>query len=316
MAWDGRARTNDPQFGRWKMKISIWDGICLGVVCVILSLGLWPFHSPKNDVTWLGNRNGLRFGRFGTVISSSAFPEADSAGQASGSVEIWLQPRRIWDSCTFLAFYTPGNPYQFSLRQLDGGLQADIQNDPRHVKTAILYVKDTFRKSGPVFLTITSGRHGTAVYTDGAPAKTAPEVSLSAEALTGWLVVGDSPGQTDRWSGQLLGLAIYRQDLTAMQVLRHYQAWTQEGRPEISADERNLALYLFGERTGNIVHDYSGTGANLSIPERYKVWDQIFLEPFWKEFRMSRSYWGAVVKNVVGFVPFGFCFMPACRYIE
>jgi glycopeptide antibiotics resistance protein len=37
------------------------------------------------------------------------------------------------------------------------------------------------------------------------------------------------------------------------------------------------------------------------------VLDKIFLEPFWKEFNMSRSYWGAAFKNIVGFIPFGFC---------
>ena len=47
---------------------------------------------------------------------------------------------------------------------------------------------------------------------------------------------------------------------------------------------------------------------NLYIPEKYVVLDRIFLEPFWTEFSMSRSYWSAVLKNIVGFVPFGFCF--------
>jgi hypothetical protein len=292
------------------MKILFWDVICVAVVCVVLSLGLWPFHSPKNHVTWLENRNGLRFGKFSTVISSSAFQKASAKNETSGSVEVWLQPRRIWDSCTFLAFYTPGNPHQFSLGQFNGGfeLRAETRNDPYAAKTAIVYVKNTFLKSGPVFLTITSGIHGTAVYADGVLARAAPQVRLSTKDLTGRLVVGDSPGQTDSWSGQLLGIAIYRRELMPTQVLRHYQTWTQRGRPEISDEEGNLALYLLGERTGSIVHDYAGSGVNLYIPEKYVVLDQIFLEPFWKEFSMSGSYWRAVLKNIVGFVPFGFCF--------
>jgi hypothetical protein len=292
------------------MKTLFWDVTCAGVVCVVLSLGLWPFHSPKNDVTWLENRNGLRFGRFSTMISSSAFQKAGAKSETSRSVEVWLQPRRIWDSCTFLAFYTPGNPHQFSLRQFNGGLElrAETRNDPYAAKTAILYVKNTFLKPGPVFLTITSGIHGTTAYADGVLARAAPQVWLSTKDLTGRLVVGDSPGQADSWSGQLLGLAIYRRELTPTQVLRHYQTWTQRGRPEISDEEGNLALYLLGERSGSIVHDYAGSGVNLYIPEKYVVLDQIFLEPFWKEFSMSGSYWRAVLKNIVGFIPFGFCF--------
>ena len=50
---------------------------------------------------------------------------------------------------------------------------------------------------------------------------------------------------------------------------------------------------------------------NLHIPEKYGVLDQIFLEPFWEEFSLSRSYWSAALKNIVGFIPFGFCFF-AC----
>jgi glycopeptide antibiotics resistance protein len=40
------------------------------------------------------------------------------------------------------------------------------------------------------------------------------------------------------------------------------------------------------------------------------VVDKLFMEPFWQEFNMSRGYWSAVLKNIVGFVPLGFCFYP------
>jgi glycopeptide antibiotics resistance protein len=35
-----------------------------------------------------------------------------------------------------------------------------------------------------------------------------------------------------------------------------------------------------------------------------------FLEPFWTEFSMSAKYWTAIVQNVIGFIPLGFCFYP------
>ena len=286
------------------------DLICLATLCVVLTLGLWPFHSPKNEVTWLENQNGLRFGTYGTVSSSGAFQIAGAESTAAGSVELWLQPRRIWDSCTLLSFYTPGNLSHFSLRQslTDLELQSRIRDDPQSTNSARLYVNNLFRRSGPVFVTITSGTHGTAVYANGVLARRAPRFQLPPQGFTGSLILGDSPGQPDNWSGQLLGLAIYRRELTAAQVLRHYETWTRLERPEISGEERNVALYLFNERAGNVVHDQAGSGVNLSIPEKYVVLDQIFLEPFWKEFNLSRSYWESAVKNIVGFIPFGFCF--------
>jgi hypothetical protein len=93
-----------------------------------------------------------------------------------------------------------------------------------------------------------------------------------------------------------------------MQVLHNYASWKQTGRPDITGDERNVALYLFDEHTGDVVRDKAGSGVDLSIPKTYQVMDKTFLEPFWSEFSMSRSFWGAVLKNIVGFIPFGFCF--------
>ena len=137
----------------------------------------------------------------------------------------------------------------------------------------------------------------------------APQFRLSTKGFTGRLVLGDSPGQPDNWSGQLLGLAIYRRELTATQVQRHYETWTQGEQPEISEDERNIALYLFGERAGNVVHDQARSRrGSVSFRRSTWYWDKILLEPFWKEFSMSRSYWVRVFKNIVGFIPFGFCF--------
>jgi hypothetical protein len=224
---------------------------------------------------------------------------------ASGSLEIWLQPRRIWDSSTILAFSAPGNPPQFLLRQSLVDLELQAGANKRR-----LYVANVFRKSGPLFVTITSGIHGTAVYTDGVLARTAPQFLLPADRFTGRLVLGDSPGQTDSWSGQLLGFAIYGRELTRAQVLRHYETWTHKGQPDLSGDENNTALYLFNERAGNIVHNQAKSGPDLYIPEKYEVLDKIFLEPFWMEFNMSRSYWEAALKNIVGFIPFGFCVYP------
>jgi VanZ family protein len=106
----------------------------------------------------------------------------------------------------------------------------------------------------------------------------------------------------------LLGLAIYHRQLTATQVFHNYAAWKQTGRPGIAEDERNIALYLFDEHTGDVARDKARSGVDLYIPERYQVMDKFFIEPFWTEFSMSRSYWRAVLKNIGGFIPFGFCF--------
>jgi hypothetical protein len=285
------------------------------VLCIVLTLGLWPFHAPRNDVSWLGNRNGLHFGRFSTVFSRSEFRQTAACNQASESLEIWLQPSRIWDFSSFLTFYIPGNPLPFKLRQSQTSLllQTAILDARHHSEMKDFYVEDAFHRTGPTFITITSGTQGTAVYIDGVIAKRTPQIRTSAQAFAGRLVLGDSAEQGDSWSGQLLGVAIYNRELTTPQVLEHFKTWTHGGRPEIAEIAGAVALYLFDEHTGSIVHDKSGAGADLLIPEKYTISGQIFLENPWGEFRRSRGdrgagYWRAVVKNIIGFIPFGSCF--------
>ena len=280
------------------MKRWLPEVLCGAVLCVILSLGLWPFHVPQNDVTWLQTTNGLHFGKYSTVLSSGKFQPQAGERPFSSSLEIWLQPTRIWDSGTFLAFYDPGNPRGLSLRQWQTDLLVKSGQE--------LQLDNVFRRTGPAFLTITTGLQGTRVYVDGAAAKSSPEVRLSADAFAGQLVLGDAPRQSDTWSGRLLGLAIYPRELAPPEVREHFLSWTRQKKPEAAADER--ALYLFDEHKGRVIHSQAGPGVDLYIPQKYVVLDQLFLEDPWSEYRRTQGFWGAVLKNIVGFVPLGCCF--------
>jgi glycopeptide antibiotics resistance protein len=285
-----------------------WGLICVAVFAIILTLGLWPFYVPPNEVAWLKDCSGLEFGRFSVAIGSNVL-QAPDGPDLGGSIELWLRPGRIWDHGTLLGFSSQGNPLQLLVRQYLTDLEIQTGNqDQGRAGTVRLYVKDVFRKARPVFITVTSSGKGTSVYVDGVLVKATSRFRLSTEHFTGRLVVADAPGQTDSWRGRLFGLAIYHRQLEALEVVGHYSTWTREGRPRTSADERNVALYLFQERAGNVVHNFARLGLDLKIPDRYTVVDKIFLEPFWQEFEFSGSYLSAAIKNVIGFVPFGFCF--------
>ncbi len=288
--------------------------LCALVLCGILTAGLWPFHAPRNEVEWLKTENGLRFGRYGTLQSSGTFETSKAGGDTGVSIEIWLQPDRGDDSSTVLGFYESRSSRHFSLRQSHADLvvQFDLRNGP-HNKPATVYLGNVFRKETPVFITITAGGQGTAVYLDGALVGSFPQFLPSCDSFTGRMVVGDSPVESDSWSGQLRGLAIYGRDLPAAQVLRHYRTWTGTGRPELSQDDRAVALYLFRERTGNVIHDEIGGPIHLYIPARYTILDEKFLAPPWNEFRMDWGYWKNVFINIGGFVPLGFFF---CAYFS
>jgi len=213
-----------------------------------------------------------------------------------------------------LALYRPERHLVLGLRQslTDVELRAEVENDRGTATKAHFYVDDAFgqalRQKRPVFITVTSGRPGTTVYLDGAPAKVAPRFRIPEGAFAGRLIVGDSPRQPDSFRGKIRGLAIYEVELNRAQVARHYQTWMETGRPEIAEDERTIGLYLFDEHAGNSIHSHTAASEDLNIPDTYAVVDKIALEPFWKEFDLSGSYWRGNVKNIVGFLPAGFCF--------
>jgi glycopeptide antibiotics resistance protein len=228
-----------------------------------------------------------------------------------------VQPNRIWDLGSVVAFYNPGNLFQFSLRQVQTDLLLQVATKDGHrppiaeslrVKGVFRRLPPSFIRSAASFITITSGTRGVSIYIDGALVTVETQFLLSATDFNGAFVLGDSPGQPNGWRGQLFGFAIYGRQLEETQVYHNYTTWKQNGRPELAESEHNKALYLFDERKGNTVHDKAHSGVDLYIPEKYEVEDKIALEPFWTEFSMSRSYWGAVLKNIVGFIPFGICF--------
>jgi VanZ family protein len=284
--------------------------ICVLVLFGILVLGLWPFHRRKNAVTWLRNENGLRFGRDGTILSARTF-QIDSQDDGSGSLEIWLQPGLTSDSNTLLSFSTPDNPLQFSLHQYHSSLilQRNIQSEHR---TATIGIEGIFRQIKPVFITITSGEQETAMYVDGVLADAFRQVRLAKDFI-GQLVIGTSPVERDGWQGELRGLAIYRSEFTAAEVLYHYETWTKQGRPHLSKHDRAIALYLLDEHAGQVAHDAFRSGIDLNIPERYTLLHQTFLQPFWEAYKPGWGYWRDILTNVIGFVPLGFFF---CAYLS
>ena len=281
--------------------------ICWAVLCVTLAAGLVPFRPPRNVVTWLGNQDGVRFGHYGTIFSPGTFQMPGAPEKASSSLEIWLKPGRLTGSSTLLAFSTPENPSQFSLQRYFSDLVLIRGEESDLHATPWVGIHNVFRRIEPVFLTVTSSPHQTAIYVNGVLAGTFPQVRLGHD-FTGQLVLGTSPVMGQVWSGDFRGLAIYPRELTPLQVLSHYQTWTAQGRPELSPDEPVSALYLFNERAGSVVHDAVPTRIDLYIPSRYSLLHQAFLEPFWKEYKPSRRYVKDIFINIAGLIPLGFVF--------
>jgi hypothetical protein len=299
----------------FKLKNGILNRV-LGVMCLvvlsgILVAGLWPFHAPRNEVSWLSNGSGLLFGEYGSIVSAGTFGASRSHVDSAGSLEIWLEPKRVDSSGTILAFYWPeSRVVPFALRQSLGDLvlQRSSQGQLGRVKKTKIYVDDVFTHPRPVLLTISSGSLGTTIYADGALLTRSPNFRFSSQDLTGQGIIGNDPATTHNWSGQLKGFAIYDHELTADEVSQHYTNWTKAKQADLAKSEGVVALYLFNEGNGSIIHNEVDSATNLVIPERFFVLREQFLERPWDEFYPGWHYWEDVGINIAGFIPLGFLF--------
>ena len=287
--------------------------INLFLLCIVLYAGLTPFHAPRNDVIWDSRTNGLRFGEHATIFSAESFPPGP--GIAGHSVEIWMRPGEPADDNTFLAFYDPKQARGFGLHQSVSDLELRVEpwSAWRPSNISRLYVDNAFQDGETHFWAVSSGASGTILYRDGVRIKESRAFTTSALEFSGLLVIGGSPTANNSWSGNLLGLAIYNRALTSEEVRHHAGTWIQKRNPEISLDDACVALYLFNEHAGNVVHNQIHSGPDLLIPAKYTLVNATVLDPVWRAFNWSWGYWQDALINVIGLIPVGFFL---CAYLS
>jgi hypothetical protein len=278
------------------------------ILCGILYAGLTPFHAPANQIDWVSNANALRFGRFGTILSSDAFPPG-SSGEGN-TLEIWMQPAKVNDGDWVAGFYDPKQPRGFALHQSVSDLELRIETSVawRRAKVSQMYLDDAFRDGAARFWTVASNPSGTSIYRDGAKVKQSSAFVISNREFSGQLILGTSPIFNEAWPGQIRGLAIYHRALTDARIARHFETWTRSGKPELLDEDAGVALYLFDERAGKVVHNQIAARNQLLIPEKYLIVNQTVLDPLWRAFEWSWGFWQDTVINICGFIPVGFFF--------
>lgn len=296
-------------------------GVIFSAICVgMLITGLWPFDfRPINNVMWLGDRNGINFYGNGMVISTDNWNKEQNSlfPDRSISMELWLRPLTETSSLpSIITLYDEKTPYIFFLGQWRSHLAIRSRtDDPSARKPGKSYqeigLSNALLKNIDTFITITSGPEGTAIYQNGMRAKFYPRHRL----LAGYkgepvrLILGNSHSSGSYWTGYLSGLAIYNRALAASQVFSSYHDWVHKGGLP-ARDNGCIALYLFDERKGSIVHDHLNFDNQLVIPEIFEPVKLSVLSVPWRydDFQLNRSFFQDVTINIVGFIPFGFFF--------
>ena len=296
---------------RPEAKKKFLAGLCLILLCGILVAGLWPFDFyAKNEVTWIPNEGGLLFGDHGSIYSVSSIPAQNSGGIASGTIEILMTAVAASDVNTIFALSSRENPVQLCVRQSDYDLlvQATIVNPHQPGNTSSAIIRNAFPEGKDTLYTFTLGPDGLVVYMNGQQAGKFPQFIVPSDDFSGQIVMGTSPVYFATWAGKLSGVAVYNREMTPDQVLRNYAIWNDSSRREMLKKEDAIALYLFTERTGNIVHSAVSTGPTLHIPKRFTIVQKPFLQLPWDGYYPGWLYVEDVSLNIVGFVPFGLLF--------
>jgi VanZ family protein len=279
--------------------------ICLGILLGILFAGLRPFNPfPPNGVSWLGNEDGLRFANDSAVLSAGSF----AAGRAAEgcSLEVWIRSTSNRGESTILNFYDAKTLRQTRLLQSGNSYLLLTESDRFHKDE--IGTKHAFEPLERVLITATSGSQGMALYLNGVVAKMLEHSALARSDCSGRLILGTAAENWVTWNGDVLGIAVYRQQLDASQVARHYNAWSTKGRPEAETKESEIALYRFTERSGTVVHSEIAGSPDLYIPADFQVPYKLFLALPWTEFNSNWAYVKDLSTNIAGFIPFGFFF--------
>jgi len=277
-------------------------------VAAVLIATLWPLNPfPKNRVSWLPGTNGLKLESGALVISDGALKPTKNHDSQSYTLELLLRPATIKGSGTILSFYVPGRTRQLQMRQWRDGLlvthDARVQSDK--TRTMKFDVDHVFYPGKLVFVAVSSGRNGTAVYVDGQPTESFPRFEISPMELFGEIVFGTSAASYQPWNGEIKGLAIYTKQLTPPDVSQDYRNWTDlDGHPPVNLDAA-IASYRFIETTGNEIHSEVASAPNLMIPALFSVPHKPFLESPVREFSASWKYAWEAGTNIAGFIPLG-----------
>ena len=293
--------------------------VCFAILLIILVAGLWPFNFlAGNQVAWMPDQDGVHFYGQGIIVSSEVLNKEQRMlfPDKSITLEIRLRPLLVTGNLPhILTLYDGRTPDIFFVGQWKSHLIIRSRTDnPTMRKKGKAYgeigLNNALLKDRDCFLTITSGTGGTAVYINGKLMRSYAGYNMLAGVTERpvRLILGNSPTGESYWNGNLTGLAIYKRALSADQVFKSYETWTGITPPLVSADDGCLAIYLFNERKGTMVHNEINAIDTLTIPEIFKPVQRKILYPLWSEFRWNLSFIQDITTNTLGFIPFGFFF--------
>lgn len=276
----------------------------------------YPIHTKENHAEWLSAENGIKFST-ASEIRSKTRNDVFNSTLISGdglSIEVWMAtddyqqkgPARII-SYSFDPFFR-----NFTLEQEGRDLIFRLRTEETNLDGFPgTKLKNIFRSSDPYHVVVTYDYQRERIYINGR--KLLEEPSIRGR-FSNWdpsypLLFGNENTGNRPWQGSIFLVAVYKQGLSAAEILRNYEAG-RFYRPDEDDDNKHLkngliALYLFNEKGGSVIHDKSGYGLDIDllIPDKVIVDDQ---KHFLEVYTPGPQNILDIMQNFIAFAIFGF----------
>ena len=299
------------------INLKLLGSICLTILIIILIAGIWPFNFfPKNKVVWLQDKNGVYFSSQGMILSPDPLNDQQQSllNKKSITIEILIHPtEEPPDNINRILSIYDGEGSEITFLgqwKKDLIIQSRIRKPVGNILHSEIGADDAFGKDQDYLLSITSVTEGTAIYINGQLARSYPRHRLLGSVTSKKIgfILGNSPVGKNSWKGRITGLAIYNQTFTADQIVKHYQSYLKNNFTMRTEKEGCIGLYLFNEKQGAVIKDYSNLNNNLTIPVLFRPIKKIILDPPWHNSHWNKSFIQDTIINLLGFVPLGFFF--------
>jgi hypothetical protein len=247
-------------------NICTWAILTLIMVISALFFGLRPkAWSIANDVQWLDDKKALHFPNAGIAYVKDLRVAWMDQPPDAWTIEMAVAPGSVRKKgfSPLLMMHDGADRRQLAIWQygpsliaMNGDDYAYRRREPR------ISAKNIFSDQHIQFLTITSSDRGTHLFVDGelAAVKADWKMAIPNTEYPLRLVLGNSVYARHGWTGDLHGLAISGEAISAEAIRLRFGRWAADRSFDFLKQDSMMLLFTFSEKTGNRFADQSKSG--------------------------------------------------------
>jgi hypothetical protein len=295
------------------------------LLLVVVFITLWAGLDPKdyrfrNEVDWLPERPGLRFGKYGRVQTEPFLvrAQAEELNRTGFTLELAFKPAPISGGGfqVLASFHSGDDASQLVVGQWRDQLIVMNGDDFAHRRRLPRVTADTsLFEPGALWLTITTTTNGTRLYLNGeqVAANSKLHLKLPGDSHPARLVLGNSVHTSQSWTGELSFFALQPQPLTNRQIEQRFKNWLTKVEPPADSAPPPLLLFRFDEGGGSMIRNHGSIPEPLTIPPRpHALGARALAQDLTGDFP-DQSLALDVALNFTGFLPFGVAFALVSR---